>query len=137
MNPSYSKTPLGKKLGLKEGFRILLYHEPKNYFDLLHYWPEGMEVLEEVHAENADFIHLFCLQLEELKEVLKNYMQGLKKNGSLWISWPKGTSKIKTDLNRDIIREHLLTSTPLVDVKVAAVDQDWSGLKFMYRVKNR
>lgn len=137
MDAGYSKTPLGKKLGLKEGFKILLYNQPKHYFDLLHYWPNGMEVLESIQPESTDFIHLFCLEMEEFKEVVKKYIRALKKNGSVWISWPKGTSEIETDLNRDLIRDYVLKNTGLVDIKVAAVDQDWSGLKFMYRLENR
>ncbi|NHF59008.1 DUF3052 domain-containing protein [Flavobacteriaceae bacterium TP-CH-4] len=137
MSSGYSKTPLGKKLGLKEGFKIVLYQQPENYFDLLQYWPEGIAILEDAQTESSDFIHLFCLHFEELQQVLSTYIQALKKNGSLWVSWPKGTSGIETDLNRDVIREYILKTTPLVDVKVAAVDQDWSGLKFMYRLKNR
>ncbi len=60
----------------------------------------------------------------------------LKKSGILWVSWPKGASKIQTDLKREPIREHLL-KTGLVDIKVCAVDEDWSGLKFMYRKEDR
>ena len=60
----------------------------------------------------------------------------LKKNGLFWVSWPKGSSKIKTELNRDLIREYLI-KIGLVDVKVVAIDQDWSGLKFVYRLIDR
>lgn len=70
------------------------------------------------------------------KKDWKSWKEGLKKEGSLWISWPKGSSKINTDLNGNIVREYGL-SRGLVDVKVSAVDQDWSGLKFMYRKKDR
>ncbi len=137
MEAGYSKTPLGKKLGLKEEFKILLYNRPDHYFELFQDWPKVFEILEPIQTENIDFAHLFCTKTEELEAVLPNYITPLKKNGSIWISWPKGTSKIPTDLNRDRIREHVLGTTGLVDVKVAAVDHDWSGLKFVYRLTNR
>ena len=136
MDPTtgYSGTPLAKKLGLKEGYKVQLYHQPKNYFELFTDLPENLNILEE--QGQADFIHLFCTTLEELAKVVDQYKPNLKKDGTLWISWPKGKSKIPTDLKRDPIREHLL-EIGLVDVKVAAIDQDWSGLKFVYRKVDR
>ncbi len=137
MNEGYSKRPLGKKLGFKEGYKIALYNTPKHYFDILHFWPDGMEVLEELLPESVDFMHLFCTEMAELERTLALYLTALKKNGSLWVSWPKGASTIETDLNRELIRSFLLDTTGLVDIKVAAIDADWSGLKFTYRLKNR
>ena len=136
MPTGYSGTPLIKKLGIKEGFKILLYNQPNAYFDLLGDWPVDIEILIKMDSETADFIHLFCTTFDELKEVADNYKNALKKNGLLWVSWPKGKSSIKTDLKRDMIREYLI-EIGLVDVKVAAIDEDWSGLKFVYRVKDR
>ncbi len=133
----YSKTPLGRKLGIKEGFRAMLYNPPKHYFDLFADWPDDVELVEKARTEQIDFMQFFCTRMTELEKVLGNYKDSLKKNGLLWISWPKGTSKIETDLNRDIIRDYILKTTGLVDVKVAAIDQDWSGLKFVYRLENR
>ncbi|WP_236262849.1 hypothetical protein [Aggregatimonas sangjinii] len=91
-------------------------------------WPIRREI---------DFIQFFCTRIIELETTLHDYLRKMKKTGLLWISWPKGASKIKTDLNRDIIRSFVLKTTGLVDVKVAAVDEDWSGLKFVYRLENR
>lgn len=136
MPSGYSSTPLAKKLGIKEGFTLLLYNEPENYMDYFTNPPAGLGVVEEVEPEGADFIHLFCKSFEELERVVEQFKPALKKNGLLWISWPKGSSKMKTDLKRDLIREHLL-EIGLVDVKVAAINEDWSGLKFVYRVKDR
>ena len=71
-----------------------------------------------------------------LKNTIISLKDGLKQNGILWVSWPKGSSKIETDINREIVRSIVLKSG-LVDIKVCAVDEDWSGLKFMYRLKDR
>ena len=137
MPVGYSKTPLEKKLGIKEGFNVMLYNIPKNYFNLFVQWPKDVKLIEEAEKEQIDFIQLFCTEMAELEKVFVNYQTSLKKNGLIWISWPKGASKIETDLNRDIIREYILKTSGLVDVKVAAIDHDWSGLKFVYRLMNR
>lgn len=136
MPAGYSGTPLAKKLGIKEGFKLLLYNTPKHYFELFADFPAEIEILNKLEPESADFIHIFCTSFEEFKEVSKEYKNALKKSGLLWVSWPKGSSSIKTDLKRDPIREYLLENG-LVDVKVAAIDEDWSGLKFVYRLKDR
>ena len=132
----YSGTPLAKKLGIKEGFSIILYNQPEYYFKLFTDMPKNLEQLEKDQLQDVDFIHLFCTRFEELKTVSERYKPRLKPNGLLWISWPKGTSGIKTDLKRDTIREYMLF-IGLVDVKVAAIDNEWSGLKFVYRLKDR
>lgn len=136
MPSGYSPTPLARKLGLKSGFHALWYQRPDHYLDLFADFPEGVVELAEPTPEAADFIHLFVAHWEELQEIAVEYKAALKKNGLLWVSWPKGKSKIPTDLKRDPIREYLL-DLGLVDVKVAAVDEDWSGLKFVYRLKDR
>lgn len=130
----YSGTPLAKKLGIKPGYRVLLEGQPEHYFELFSDFPEGVIVLKAPGP--ANFIHIFCTQFDKLQDLAAKYKPFLEKDGLLWVSWPKGKSKIPTDLKRDMIREHLL-SIGLVDVKVAAVDEDWSGLKFVYRVKDR
>ena len=107
-----------------------------NYFKLFDDLPDDLVILSGPQSEMADFIHLFCVSLDELKSAFAKYKPALKKTGMLWISWPKGGVPIATDLKRDPIREHLLANG-LVDIKVAAVDDTWSGLKFMYRVKDR
>lgn len=136
MPAGYSGTTLAKKLGIKEDFKILLYNQPKHYFDLFTDLPNGLEIQDDLKDESTDFIHLFCTSYKEIKNIITEYKSALKKNGMIWISWPKGSSKIKTDLNRDIIREYLI-EIGLVDVKVAAIDENWSGLKFVYRIKDR
>lgn len=136
MPAGYSGTPLARKLGIKDGYTIVLYHPPSHYFELFSDLPENLDIREDKQTESADFIHLFCTSINELEEVALAHKKALKKNGMLWVSWPKGSSSIKTDLKRDYIREYLIENG-LVDVKVAAIDEDWSGLKFMYRVEDR
>jgi len=136
MNTGYSKTPLAKKLGLKTGYNYLLYKAPKHYFNLFTDLPESITECSISSKAQVDFIHVFCLTQNELETVISTYKPLLKLNGMLWVSWPKGNSKIKTNLKREPIRE-LLLKTGLVDIKVAAIDKDWSGLKFVYRLKDR
>ncbi len=134
MPAGYSSTPLAKKLGIKSGYRMLIKQAPEHYLDLFQDLPK--DLIYDHDSKDLDFIHLFITYKEELEPAVTDAMARLRKTGSLWISWPKGTSKISTDLNRDIIREKVL-EIGLVDVKVAAIDEDWSGLKFMYRKKDR
>ena len=130
----YSGTPLARKLGLKEGHRILLVQEPAHYHQLFSDWPEVTEMAYEDVA--IDFIHLFVTDRSMLVAKLEELVPKLDKQGLLWISWPKGKSKIPSNVNREVIRECGLAAG-LVDVKVCAVDEDWSGLKFVYRLKDR
>ena len=131
----YSGTPLVKKLGIKEGYKCYFKNVPKHYFDLLHGLPE-IELCEKLHEELLDFAHLFCLSNEILENELASIKVALKKTGSVWISWPKKSSSIKSDLDGNVVRAFGL-DLGLVDVKVAAIDENWSGLKFMYRVQDR
>ncbi|MBW1296994.1 DUF3052 domain-containing protein [Aquimarina litoralis] len=136
MSAGYSGTPLAKKLGIKTGNTILLYNAPDHYWDLFSDTPDDLKELHDIVKEEADFIHIFCKTKEELEKVIPEYKIGLKKTGMLWVSWPKGASKIPTYLKRDYIRTFVLQNG-LVDIKVAAVDEDWSGLKFVYRIADR
>lgn len=132
----YSGTPLAKKLGIKEGFSVLVLNAPKQYWSLFADLPNKLNIEQGFGKDRMDFIHLFITTQEEMILQSVHCKEHLKLNGSLWVSWPKGTSKIQTNLNRDHIREHFL-SIGLVDTKVAAIDEDWSGLKFVYRLKDR
>ncbi len=136
MTSGYSGTPLAKKLGLKENYKVFLYNAPEHYFDLFSDLPQNLYIVEDERFKGVDFIHLFFTSINDLETNVKKHIAYLKKDGLLWISWPKGQSKIQTDLKRDLIREHIL-DLGLVDIKVAAIDEDWSGLKFVYRIKDR
>lgn len=135
MTAGYSGTPLIKKLGIKENFKIRVINAPANYFSLLESLPENVTVLKRKTLE-TEFIHFFITSLSELKAQLPYLKTEIKKNGMIWISWPKKASKIQTDVNEDKIRGFALKEG-LVDVKVCAVDETWSGLKLVYRVKDR
>jgi hypothetical protein len=131
----YSETPLQKKLGIKEGTSVFILQPPANYFDWISPLPPAVKVKAKLVGE-IDFIHLF---IKEEKIFVKEFIRckkNLKKDGMMWISWPKKASKVPTDLDENIIRDFGLKNG-LVDVKVCAVDDVWSGLKFMYRVKDR
>ena len=125
MKPAgYSGTPLLQKLGIKAGMKIYLVGAPPDY------------PVVETGTAPYDFIHFFT---KERKDLLKRFPEMKKKlshMGMLWISWPKGASKVLTDLNDNVVREIGLANG-LVDVKVCAVDDVWSGLKFVYRLKDR
>ncbi|EZH75524.1 hypothetical protein ATO12_01710 [Aquimarina atlantica] len=136
MSTGYSGTPLAKKLGIKDDDILMLYKQPNHYYRLFSDIPKRIREVKQPENESVDFIHIFCTTFIELQEVTVTYKAALKKNGMLWVSWPKGSSSIPTDLKRDPIRNYLI-SIGLVDVKVAAIDKDWSGLKFVYRIKDR
>ncbi len=132
----YSGTPLAKKLGIKSGFRIKVHSEPDYYFSLFPDWPDDVELVDSPDQESLDFIHVFAVNRAALEALVYDGKPLLKKNGIFWVSWPKGSSGIATDINRDDIREFVL-EIGLVDVKVAAIDDQWSGLKFIYRKEDR
>lgn len=129
----YSGTPLVKKLGIKEGFKILVVNRPDHYFDLFDNLPEVKDGSED---ETVDFIHFFTKEREELEEQLSVLKERVKRDGMIWVSWPKRASKIPTTVDENLVRSAAL-QIGLVDVKVCAVDEIWSGLKLVYRVKDR
>jgi hypothetical protein len=131
----YSGTPLAQKLGIKAGHKIATIGAPAGYRELLAPLPEKVSFTTEV-AANATFVHLFVKERQTLEKELKRLRSLLADAGTLWVSWPKKSSGVKTDITEDVIREVCL---PLgfVDVKVCAVDETWSGLKLMIRRENR
>lgn len=136
MNSGYSGKPLEKKLGLKDGFLCAFYNAPKTYINWLNSLDINIQISNNQKDTSLDFIHVFCKTDKDLDHTVFVYKPLLKKDGMLWVSWPKGSSKINTTLKREPIRDYVLANG-LVDVKVAAIDDDWSGLKFVYRLKNR
>lgn len=135
MTAGYSKKPLAAKLGIKAGLRISLVNCPDNYLTLLGQLPQGVQFTDE-QATDLDFIHLFAAERRQLTDAFPQAKQRIKLDGILWVSWPKQTSALKGDLKGDIVREIGLANG-LVDVKVVTIDDDWSGLKFVYRLKDR
>ncbi|MBL4606131.1 MAG: DUF3052 family protein [Flavobacteriaceae bacterium] len=133
----YSGTPLAKKLGIKEGFTIEVYDSPKKYTDFFYDFPKDVVILNGGNEkESTDFIHIFATTKRDLSEAFQSAKPSLKKTGILWISWPKKSSKIATEIDKFYVMNYGLDNG-LVDVKVAAIDDDWSGHKFVYRVKDR
>jgi len=135
MPTGYSNKSLVEKLGIKEGFKITILGSPQNYGATLGKLPCGISVIKNLKGP-FDFIHFFTKSKKELENKFPTLTRELSQNGILWISWPKGSSNIETDLNENIVREIGLRNG-LVDVKVSAINEIWSGLKFMYRLKDR
>lgn len=131
----YSGTPLIKKLGIKEGSSVIIINAPENYDETLGELPIGA-VLKNKLTGTFDFIQFFTEYISELNSNFNNLKNHLKPGGALWISWPKKASKIDTDLDENKIRKIGLAQG-LVDIKVCAVDETWSGLKFVFRLKDR
>ncbi len=132
MAGAYSSTPLFKKLGLKEGMNVHLIHPPASYITQL------QKDVGEITIVKApfDFIHLFTNSYREYIEELPTLKKQLKKDGIFWVSWYKKASGKKTELTEDIIRNYAL-ETGLVDLKICSVDDDWSRLKLVFRLKDR
>jgi hypothetical protein len=130
----YSGTPLAKKLGIKENFVLMLINEPEHYFNLFSDLPE-VKVAESKKGEK-DFIHFFTREEKELSKQLPLLKKQLKQNGMIWVSWPKKAAKIPTDVTEDVIRNYAL-DIGLVDIKVCAIDDTWSGLKLVIPVSMR
>ncbi len=131
----YSGTPLAKKSGIKEGFNIRIVNQPDHYFDLFQDFPENIDIRNEKKTKK-DFIHYFTSQAKELDRDIVSLKNEIVPNGMIWISWPKKSSGITTDVTEDVIR-HLALTNGLVDIKVCAVDDVWSGLKLVIPVKDR
>jgi hypothetical protein len=131
----YSTRSLTEKLGIKPGTHVLVFTPPPTYPALLGKIPDGASLHTRPTTTSA-FIHWFVRNRDELDTTFSRLAWALTDEGTLWVSWPKQTSGVKTDLNENIIREMGLKEG-LVDVKVIAVDEVWSGLKFVRRVENR
>lgn len=131
----YSSTPLAKKLGIKSNFKIKLVNPPDYYFQLFSDLPENITLVND-NKIKKEFIHYFEIAAETLNKEIKILKKELEPNGMLWISWYKKSAKIPTDITEDIIRDIALKND-LVDIKVCAVDEVWSGLKLVIPLKSR
>ena len=130
----YSSTPLAKKLGIKEGFKIKLVNEPGYYLSLFTDFPKVQFIKD--NSTKKNFIHYFTKDAKALHREILKLKAEIEPDGMIWISWPKKASKIITDVTEDIIRSFALANG-LVDIKVCAVDETWSGLKLVIPVKDR
>jgi len=131
----YSGRSLSQKLGIKPGFRLLVVGPPKHYRSLLDPLPEGVSLRRSGEGP-FDMIHLFATRAQTLASELRRLDRIMPDNGMIWVSWPKKSSGAETDIDENTIRQVAL-KTGLVDVKVCAVDETWSGLKLVRRVKDR
>jgi len=132
----YSGTPLAKKLGFKEGFRTGLVNPPKGIQKELAPLPGGVDISVGNLTKPLDLIVLFADSQKMLKTEFPRLARKLVGNGMLWIAWPKKASGIVTDISGNTVRDIGLTAG-LVDVKVCAINDVWSGLKFVYRLEDR
>ncbi|NUM79586.1 DUF3052 family protein [bacterium] len=131
----YSGTPLIKKLGIKEGFTVALINAPRNYNRTLGNMPANVRIIKKIKS-GLDCIQFFTKSKSELEAEMVHLKNAIVQNGMIWISWPKGSSKIPTDVSENIVRDIALRHG-LVDVKVCAVDEIWSGLKLIIPVNDR
>lgn len=133
--PAYSSTPLAQKLGFKDGTRYLLLGAPEGFLkELPTLPPTAVAVVP--RAKEADLIVFFAANLKGLKAHLAPLIAKLPAAGVLWIAWPKLASGVETDLKENLVRDTLL-ATGLVDIKVCSVNDTYSGLKFVRRLKDR
>ena len=135
MAAGYSGTPLAKKLGIGENSRIFLSDAPQNYLRLVAPIPKGTQIVRKV-GEDTDIIHLFTAERSRLAALLRSSLAKMRPDAAIWVSWPKKSSKVPTDITEDTIRAVALPMG-LVDIKVCAVDEVWSGLKLVVRKANR
>ena len=131
----YSGTPLIKKLGIKPGMSVCILNAPESYDVTLGALPDAVQRHTALKGE-LDFIHFFTKSKAEFEKHYPKLKLHLAKEGMLWVSWPKRDSKVATDMTEDVVRNFALANG-LVDVKVAAIDEVWSGLKLVYRLKDR
>jgi hypothetical protein len=132
----YSGTPLPKKLGIKAGHRVLLLSAPERFEEVtLGALPDGVTVARSARGK-ADVIVSFHTERAELARRMPKLRAAMEPAAGLWIAWPKRASKVPTDLTEDVVRE-LALENALVDNKVAALDEGWSGLRLVIRLRDR
>ena len=135
MPAGYSGTPLAKKLGLKPGDLVCLLDAPAGFRKLLEPVPEGVRFMTKFD-KSARIVHVFATKKAELAKILAACRKTLAPDATIWVSWPKKAAKVPTDITEDVIRAVALP-LGLVDIKVCAVDETWSGLKLVLRKELR
>jgi hypothetical protein len=131
----YSGTPLAQKLGIKSGSKIFLVNAPAHYQKLVASLPSDTSFVSKL-SDATDIVHLFATTKRELEKTLRTSLERLRRDAVIWVSWPKKSSKVATDITEDTVRQVALPRG-LVDVKVCAVDDVWSGLKLVIRKQLR
>jgi len=135
MTTGYSGTPLAQKLGIKSGFTVLTIGAPDNYSELLGN-PYDTKIIADKPAGKPDMIHFFTNSRDELFSRFPDLRNAIPQDGAIWVSWYKKAANLPSDITEDTVREAALL-LGLVDVKVCAVDENWSGLKLVIRKENR
>ncbi|MFG6449119.1 DUF3052 domain-containing protein [Roseateles sp. BYS180W] len=135
MPAGYSGTPLPKKLGLHASTQLWVLNEPAEYMALLGELPDGLQRVQQL-SPTTTVLHLFVQARAELEQTLAAIRQSMNPTAAVWVSWPKKASKVKTDITEDTIRA-VAQPLGLVDVKVCAVSEIWSGLKLVIRKELR
>jgi hypothetical protein len=133
--PGYSGTPLPRKLGIAEGDRVAFARAPGEFEQALGPLPDGVAVLGRMRRP-VDVIVAFFTRRAELDRRFPRLAAALEPDGGLWIAWPKGSSGVATNLTEDVVREIAITNG-MVDNKVCAIDDVWSGLRLVYRLRDR
>jgi hypothetical protein len=128
----YSGTPLVRKLGFKPGMRAAYVGAPAGFAELLGDLPDGVRVLARPAASGMDLVVLFVTARRDLERRVERLRAAIAPDGMLWVAWPKRSSGVATDVTEDVVRDVALP-TGLVDVKVCAIDETWSGLKLVVR----
>ncbi len=135
MTVGYSGTPLTKKLGMKAGMTVGILDEPEVFRSLLDPLPAGVTFRASLRG-NLDLVIAFFDDETALQRRLEALVRAVFPDAAFWVAWPKQTSSLSTSLNETLVREFGL-GVGVVDVKVCAIDRDWSGLKFVHRLENR
>ncbi len=135
MPAGYSGTPLARKLGIKEGSIVLAIDAPDEYVSMLEPLPSGVS-FETIANHDVDLAHLYVKRKSDLQQQLEHLRRNLRVDAVIWVSWPKRSSKVSTDITEDTIREVALPMG-FVDIKVCAVNEIWSGLKIVVRKELR
>jgi len=131
----YSSTPLPKKLGIKEHSRLAFVNAPEGFVDYLGPLPDGAEVMKRL-IKAIDLALLFVTTERALVKDFAKLAEKLTTNGMIWIAWPKKSSQVTTDLSFERV-QRIGLDAGLVDVKICAIDDTWSGLKFVFRLRDR
>lgn len=136
MTVGYSGTPLPRKLGIKPGMSMAILNAPPNLETILGQLPDDVTTSRRLD-DHRDLVLIFVTRQTDLAARIPVLMSAIAPDGMIWVAWPKRASKIETDMTEDVIREIVLPASDLVDVKVCAIDEIWSGLKLVIRKERR
>ena len=136
MTVGYSGTPLPRKLGIKPGMSMAILNAPPNLDAILGQLPEGLATGRQL-GDHRDLVLIFITSRSDLAAQIQVLTSAIAPDGMIWVAWPKRASRMETDMTEDVIREIVLPATDLVDVKVCAIDEIWSGLKLVIRKERR